>query len=77
MEGARCTTSGSFFPDILFIQGTVEDALVSDDEPTVLGAEPTSATHANTGAGAAMYSVTTKPGNRIQHNLSPGMKPLK
>jgi hypothetical protein len=34
---ARDTAPSSFFPDVLFIQGIVEDAPISDDEPTVLG----------------------------------------
>jgi hypothetical protein len=36
----RNTTPSSFFLDILFIQGRVEDTPIFDDEPTVLGEEP-------------------------------------
>jgi hypothetical protein len=34
------TALSSFFPDILFIQGRVEDTPISDDKPIVLGEEP-------------------------------------
>jgi hypothetical protein len=77
MEGTRSITPRSFFPDILFIQGRVEDTLVSNDEPTILGEEPPSMTHADAGTSVVTYGIITKPGNRIQHNPSPGMKPLK
>jgi hypothetical protein len=77
MEGARSITPNSFFPDILFIQGRVEDTPVSDDEPTILGEEPPSVTHADAGTSAVTYDITTKPGERIQHNPSPRMKPPK
>lgn len=39
VEGVH-TNLSSFFPDVLFIQGRVEAAPISDDEPTVLGEEP-------------------------------------
>jgi hypothetical protein len=36
-----CTvTPMPFFPDVLFIQGRVETAPISNDEATVLGEEP-------------------------------------
>jgi hypothetical protein len=34
------TTAPTSFPDVLFIQGRVETAPISDDEPTVLGEDP-------------------------------------
>jgi hypothetical protein len=40
MEGVRNTTPSSFYPNILFIQGRMEDTHIFDDEPTVLGEEP-------------------------------------
>jgi hypothetical protein len=38
--GAQDTTLSSFFLDILFIQGRVEDAPISDDKPTIQGEDP-------------------------------------
>jgi hypothetical protein len=38
--GVQNTAPSPFFPDVLFIQGRIEDAPISDDEPTVLGEEP-------------------------------------
>jgi hypothetical protein len=34
------TTLSSFFLDVLFIQGRVEDAPISNEEPTILGEKP-------------------------------------
>ena len=77
MEEVRNTTPSSFFPNILFIQGRMEDTHIFDDEPTVLGEEPPSVTHADAETGIEMCGVTMKLGNRIQHNPSPRMRPLK
>jgi hypothetical protein len=71
MEGEHTTASSSYFSDILFIQGIVEGATISNDEPTVLEEEPPSATHVDAGTSAAMCGVTMKPGNVIQLNPSP------
>jgi hypothetical protein len=46
-DGAHDVAPSSFFSDVLFIQGRVEDTPISDDEPIVLGEDPLSARHAN------------------------------
>jgi hypothetical protein len=40
MARAKDAPLSSFFSDVLFIQGRVEDAPISDDEPTILGEVP-------------------------------------
>lgn len=65
MKGVCSTTPGSFFLDILLIQERLEDALIFDDEPIVLGEEPPSATHADAEIGVAMCGFTMKPRNEI------------
>jgi hypothetical protein len=55
----------------------MEDAPVSDDEPTIPGEEPPNVTHVDARIGVVTYGVTTKPGNGVQHNSSLGMKLLK
>jgi hypothetical protein len=65
MEGARSITPRSFFPDILFIQGRVEDAHVSDNEPTIHAEEPPNATHVDIGTDVVTYNVTMKLRNEI------------
>lgn len=77
MKGVRNTTPDSFFLDILLIQERLEDALIFYDEPIVLGEEPPGAMHANAGTGVTTCGFTTKPRNKIQHNLSPMMRLMK
>jgi hypothetical protein len=40
IAGARDASPRSFFLDVLFIQGIVEDTPSSDDGPTILGKKP-------------------------------------
>jgi hypothetical protein len=37
--GTREMAPSSYFPDVLFIQGRIDDATISDDEPTMSGEE--------------------------------------
>jgi hypothetical protein len=59
LAGAQSPAPSSFFPDILFIQGRIEDIPFFDDEPTVLGEEPRSAMHADVETSVVTYSITT------------------
>ena len=68
--GGHTTAPSSFFLDILFIQRRVQDTPVSDYEPIILGEEPPSVTHADTGIGPITYGVTMKPVTRSSNPIS-------
>jgi hypothetical protein len=55
----------------------MENTHNSDDEPTILEEDPLSVTHTDARTGATRCGAIMKLGNGIQHNTSPGMRPLK
>jgi hypothetical protein len=69
---ARDAALSSFFLNVLFMQGRVEDAPIFNDETTVLGEEPHSVRHADVEAGAIRFDITMRPGNVILLSPYPG-----
>lgn len=57
--------------------GKIRRSAYSNNEPTVLGEEPPSVTHADIRTDAVTYGVTMRLVNRILHCPSLGTKPPK
>jgi hypothetical protein len=77
MARAKDTLLSSFFSDVLFIQGRVEDAPISDDEPTILGEVPLQREARQRLTGAVTFSVITRPENGTPYNPYPRTRHLK
>jgi hypothetical protein len=74
-EKKSTVTPSRFYPDILFIQGRLESAPVSDDEPTMQGEEPPRAKHDDGGTDAETCGDIMKSGNEIRRSPYPEKKP--
>jgi hypothetical protein len=77
-DGKKSTIAPApFYPDVLFIQGRVESAPVSDDEPTMQGEEPPSVKRDDGGTDIRTYDDIMKLGNGIRCSPYPKMKPRR
>jgi hypothetical protein len=77
-DGKKSTvTLTPFYPDILFIQGRLESAPISDDEPTMQGEEPPSVMLGDIEIDARTCGDNMKPGNGTRRSPCPETKPRR
>jgi hypothetical protein len=77
MTGAWDVALSSFFPDVLYIQGRVEDAPISNDKPTVLGEQPPQREARQRRNRRRNVRCHHKARERDPHSSYPGMRHLK
>jgi hypothetical protein len=76
-DGKNTVAPAPFYPDILFIQGILESAPISDDEPTMQGRNLPSVMPSDGETDARMCGDIMKPGNGIRRIPCPETKPQK